>query len=839
MRSLKTWAGPKVSMVATPKFFFWSPGSPMQKTSVGLLRSLLYQIFQEYPESVPPPTRNEPLSDWTEKRLRKIFQNLTRDISSSYRICFFIDGLDEFSGDHDALIEMFQELVQDEKIKVVLSSRPYPTFDRAFGSRAMLKLQDLTRADIKKFVLDKFFAHPRIQSMAAQEPQNAFEHDVYGLINDVVWKSDGVFLWVDLAVKDLIRGINDEDSLEQLKERLDFLPTRLEDLYAQMLSKIDKVHREEAAWFLQIALHQQSDECSHRSSDLLDFTLAVYKCLDRDLESSADFPSQNVMDHCQWTRRRIATTCAGLLEVHQRTFGRSTAQSFPENTNSEDTDPEGANPEDTDPEDTDPEDTDLEDTDSEDTDSEDTNPEDTIPEVQFVVSFLHRTVADFLNESEQGRKFLGANTSPNRNIYVVWAKVLVAKVRMLGFTQDTYLIEALTIEDIMTAASDAEYKTGVAQTAICAYIELAVTILDQKRGVPVPGSHWCTRINKWASRGSHRVYLERSLSYQFRYTSNQAKEDGSSRPASDRPVDHFGFAMSDRPIDYLGFAVSNGLKLYMQQQITLLPAGFQSSTATYLLRCTIISSRFDDIGPSRTSRFLDLVCALLRHGANPNVPECESTVWGHFLARMVFAKDDRRWMDHELAHAMERPWRTAFNCFIEHGADTNGILSMQRWNYLKFEIEERDLHRLPNGSSRFGNMLGICCYLQLRISVSVPTLIRYYLGDSPDSADIVSACMLNGAFYHAKCTEISIRFEDGEDLPPLKQWALSDQQSDRLLEAFERYVIPTVPPRSSEAELKRLVLCLYDEISMKEPVRIQGSKSFRSLMLTQRMSSTP
>lgn len=805
-RSLKIWAGPKVSTVVTPRFIFWSPGSPMQKTSVGLLRSLLYQIFQEYPESVPLPTRNESFSDWTEKRLRRIFQNLTRDISSSYRICFFIDGLDEFSGDHDALIEMFQELVQDEKIKVVLSSRPYPTFDRAFGSRAMLKLQDLTRADIKKFVLDKFFAHPKIQSMAAQEPQNAFEHDVYDLINDIVWKSDGVFLWVDLAVKDLIRGINDEDSLEQLNERLDFLPTRLEDLYAQMLSKIDKVHREEAAWFLQIALHQQSNEYSDQSNDLLDFTLAVYQWLDRDLESPADFPLQNVIDHCQRTRRRIATTCAGILEVHQRTFDRGPAQSFPEGTIPEDTNPEDTNP-------------------------EDINPEDTIPEVRFVVSLLHRTVADFLNESEQGRKFLGANTSPNRNIYVVWAKVLVARVRMLGFARNTLVIGALTIEDIMTATSDAEYKTGVAQTAICDYIELAVTILDQKRGVPVPGSHWCTRINKWASRWGYTEgysYLERSLNNHFRYISNQAKEDDSLRPASDWPVDHFGFAMSDRPIDYLGFAASFGLNLYMQQQIKLLPADFQSSTATYLLRCTITCSHFSDIVPSQTSRFLDLVCALLRYGANPNVPVCESTVWVYFLARMAFEKDDRRGVDHELALAMERPWRTALNCFIEHGADTNGILSMNKWDYLNFKIEERDLHRLPNGSSRFRKVLGIWCYLQLRISVSVPTLIRYYLGDSPDSADILSACMLNGAFYHAKCTEISIKFEDGEDLPPLKQLALSDQQSDRLLEAFERYVIPTVPPRSSEAELKRLVLCLYDEISMKEPVRIQGSNSFRS-----------
>ena len=47
------------------------------------------------------------------------------------------------------LITIIRDLIQHDNSQVVLSSRPYPMFDRAFSSRAMLRLQDLTRADIK------------------------------------------------------------------------------------------------------------------------------------------------------------------------------------------------------------------------------------------------------------------------------------------------------------------------------------------------------------------------------------------------------------------------------------------------------------------------------------------------------------------------------------------------------------------------------------------------------------------------------------------------------------------------------------------------------------------
>jgi hypothetical protein len=49
--SLKVWGN--TSRVLTPRFFFWNAGTNLQKSSLGLLRSLLYQILSDQQEVVP------------------------------------------------------------------------------------------------------------------------------------------------------------------------------------------------------------------------------------------------------------------------------------------------------------------------------------------------------------------------------------------------------------------------------------------------------------------------------------------------------------------------------------------------------------------------------------------------------------------------------------------------------------------------------------------------------------------------------------------------------------------------------------------------------------------
>lgn len=725
----------------------------MQKSSVGLLRSLLYQMFREHPETAALPERNEPLPDWTEKRLKKIFQSITRDLSSSYRMCFFIDGLDEVSGDQDTLITIIQELILDVNIKVVLSSRPYPTFDRAFSSRAMLRLQDLTKADIRKFVSDQLLAFPRLQSMTAQDLQNVPDAAISMIIDVIVWKADGVFLWVELAVKDQIRGINEEDSLEQLRERLRILPTTLEELYAHMLNKIHKAHWKEAAWFLRFALQADSDT-------LLDFTLGVYPQLDHDLGSSVHVPVENVISHCQRTRRRIITTCAGLLEVHEVGAYADSDSEF------------GA-----------------------------------VAEDEIHVTFLHRTVTDFMNESERGRDFLDRNTTTNRNIFEVWAKVLVARARVLGIHPDEEIYSRFHIlGSIMEAVYDAECETGQAQTAVCDYIERAMEILDLERGNQPSESHWCLRIIDWASEKSNFDWQEHL---------EWVKSDGFFSPSNQVERQSFSRLVSEFLIDYLGFVASKGLKLYVEQQIKSLSADSRVHTADYLLCCAMCSYSFDCLGRSISGPF-DLAGTLLKYGGNPNTQAFGSTVWGLFLAKMFQARHHRELDDPEI---FTRKWGKLLDSFLKHGADTCGILCNLSWGY-RFQVSNGHLDGLLDASPELRSRSGRWCESHFRINMSVPTLIRYCLCDSPASAEMLSFCRRNGALPFAKCTELSFALDFPISKKKKDTWILSEQQSDRLLKAYESSIIPTeTPSPSTKVELERQVLLLHDELSAREPDR--------------------
>ena len=707
----------------------------MQKSSVGLLRSLLYQILRKHPEIVALPETNEPPLDWTEKRLAKVFQSITRDPARSYRICFFIDGLDEFSGDYDALFTIIRDLTQHENVKAVLSSRPYSTFDRQFGSGAMLKLQDLTEFDIKKFVSDKLYSRPKLELVLTHKRQSVMESTILRFIDSVVQKADGVFLWVVLAVKDAARGIDAEDSLEQLEERLRALPDDLEDLYAHMLNGIDRVHREEAAWFLKVALLEGS-------KTLLDFTLATYSGLDHDLGCWASFPSDSVISLCPRTRTRILETCAGLLEVHEVT---------PDS---------GA-----------------------DTDAD-----------LIHVTFLHRTVSDFLLRSEQGRFFVDRNTTTHQNVFVAWAKVLIARVRMFGFRLVEVNEVSMTIETIIVAISNAEYETCVAQIAVCDYIERTMQILDQGRGNHPSGSHWHLRINVWASYWAPRK--RRDMMPQdilFFYSGKQVKRDSFSSP------------VSELPIDFLGFAASLGLRFYVEQRVKMLPVKLHSRTVDYLLCCAInfpYDYLYDDA--DMMSRVVDLIGTLLKYGGDPSTQAFGSTIWGHFLARMMVFR-------FRSGLVAKKAWTDALEFFLKHGADPCGVISV--WSPMFYtDISSWDRQYLTNSSPLFHQY-------RFRVSMSVPTLIRHCLGEWPASAEMLSLCAPNGAFPYLRFTEFATTVQISGFPKRYNVWTVTERQSDRFLALYEDIMMELTMHSAmyKHYRLDQKIQLLYIELSAREP----------------------
>lgn len=204
--ALTTWSGRKDILM--PKFFLWSGGTTIQKSFEGLLRSLLWQILDAFPEMNILPNDVESRSEqnrsishehysigaWTKCRLQRTLQKVIEQLQSSCCFCFFIDGLDEFDEDEDDLIAFVRDIVSSTGVKVCSSSRPHKAFEDAFGPSAKLRLQDLTYKDIQRYVTDKFQAVPQLKSMT-----NQHEYEMNGLKEVIVARAEGVFcgsLWL-------------------------------------------------------------------------------------------------------------------------------------------------------------------------------------------------------------------------------------------------------------------------------------------------------------------------------------------------------------------------------------------------------------------------------------------------------------------------------------------------------------------------------------------------------------------------------------------------------------------------------------------------------------------
>ncbi|GAB7331425.1 hypothetical protein MBLNU13_g02844t2 [Cladosporium sp. NU13] len=240
---LRRWAG---GDVVTAAFFFWGAGSSeLERSYIGLLRGLLFQVLQERPELIELvlPGRFHAVvrstaykKPWTKRELGAAFDLLLQAPETNSRFCFFVDGLDEFEGDHHDLIDAIRSLGKSPTIKICVSSRPWSLFQEEYGSNDDLQvaLQMLTRRDINHYVTS------RLTSTACEAHRTS---EMKELGNTVCQRSEGVFLWVSLAVKDLRRGIDGHDSIEMLQDRLEAYPSELQKFLQHIFDGIDPVYR--------------------------------------------------------------------------------------------------------------------------------------------------------------------------------------------------------------------------------------------------------------------------------------------------------------------------------------------------------------------------------------------------------------------------------------------------------------------------------------------------------------------------------------------------------------------------------------------------------------------
>ena len=168
------------------------------------------------------------------------FKAIVRQKAIPLKICFLIDGLDEFDGDHDEMAGFFKDTTDSEHVKACLSSRPWVVSGELFGACQGLQLQNLTYQDIQKYVSDKLGGSDAFQRLSSRDPVHA--NIAKDLKLEIVEKAEGVFLWVKLVVQSLLNGIRNRDNLSHLWNRLRLLPRELKPLYNRLLDLIEPIY---------------------------------------------------------------------------------------------------------------------------------------------------------------------------------------------------------------------------------------------------------------------------------------------------------------------------------------------------------------------------------------------------------------------------------------------------------------------------------------------------------------------------------------------------------------------------------------------------------------------
>jgi AAA ATPase domain len=244
--SLQSWAGSLPFSQAG--FFFWTSGSKEQRSQTGLLRYLLHQLLSENRTMMPKTfpdlwqklqtlTTKERIKlslEWKALELMEAFRSFINAAVEYSKICLFVDGLDEFDGDQQELVQFFGNLgkgVHGNRVKMCLSSRPCAVFEKSFQSSVPnLKLQQLTNQDMYHFVADTL--NSDVQIRICFEGNATVKH---ALFKEIVQRADGVFLWARLTVTKILKDFRPRNGISQLQTMIRSQPSQLDDLFEKLI----------------------------------------------------------------------------------------------------------------------------------------------------------------------------------------------------------------------------------------------------------------------------------------------------------------------------------------------------------------------------------------------------------------------------------------------------------------------------------------------------------------------------------------------------------------------------------------------------------------------------
>ncbi|OWT42618.1 NACHT and ankyrin domain protein [Pochonia chlamydosporia 170] len=237
----------KMKNTSVVAFFFNARGHTLEKTMVGMYRSLLLQLLKKIPKLQAvislPETATSNNYQWSIALLQSMFKQAILGLDRSCVICF-IDALDECEEAQVRDMIKFLERLSLSAVscrinfRVCFASRYYPNISIAKGLTLELEKQMGHTKDITAYIETEL----KIDDSPTSD-EIRFE---------LREKASGVFMWVFLVI-DILNTASDRGRCHNLKQKLREIPGTLHELFRDMLKR-DEHNKDELLLCIQWVL---------------------------------------------------------------------------------------------------------------------------------------------------------------------------------------------------------------------------------------------------------------------------------------------------------------------------------------------------------------------------------------------------------------------------------------------------------------------------------------------------------------------------------------------------------------------------------------------------------
>ncbi|KAJ6133135.1 hypothetical protein N7471_008350 [Penicillium samsonianum] len=238
-------------------FFFTARGTEMQRTPLGMLRSLLNQIFDR-DASVRPQVREayeqrcrqfgyaEGKWEWPQAVLEELLAGVILASASRQQVTVFVDALDETGAESaQQLAAYFHRLIdraekKNAAIRICISCRHYPIIGSA--QTMEIHVEQHNHKDIAAYIKD-ILAEAEVEDNPSEDIRQM-------LMEQLIQQANGVFQWARLIMPLARQRIFEGESFDDICYWLREVPAGLEDMYMYILNDVIEVRNLEQSFLL-------------------------------------------------------------------------------------------------------------------------------------------------------------------------------------------------------------------------------------------------------------------------------------------------------------------------------------------------------------------------------------------------------------------------------------------------------------------------------------------------------------------------------------------------------------------------------------------------------------